>query len=200
MSKIFLFLFITFSLGSNGQTINSKKEIDSFLKSIPKGAKVEIKVTSSNQKGGQTALFINNYYGDTTKKITPQENIGWELDSFNGIKGISVFPIEGKWDNPFVTYPECWLITNESKDFIGGNFANNYYGQTGTQLLEFYGKKYKCIFNSYNKPCYTDEKLFIPLESGNLGFFLVGDNYDRTKQYIFNFGEIKYFPDFKKSK
>jgi hypothetical protein len=100
-----LIISIFLSLASHSQNITDtsslKKDFEKLLKKYGiKNTGYMISVNSINQKGGQTALVINNnYFGDT---LSEKNNIFYFFDTIGSKVSLYVAPNKGIWTSPFV--------------------------------------------------------------------------------------------------
>lgn len=182
---ISFFLFFSHKSGQaqTTDTVAFKKDFELLLKKYDINSKgYQINVTSINQKGGQTALVINNnYFGDT---LNGRNNFFWRIDSINNV--LVCGPLKGVWATPFFA-----MDINRPKVFAynPGNFSK--------VIHDIYenvnGKSHKLFTITTDTPNSQRDPMKIYLsEIGSEDFVIFGDFQDPLKKYLYKNGQVVY--------
>lgn len=167
-------------------TIGFKKDFEELL--IKYGIKNKgylINVMSVNQKGGQTALIINNNY--YTDSISDEENLLSYITNEKNRKCLKVSPKKGVWNSPFALSSSTSLEEHLLECGVG---LYDSFDVTATiQNFNISLKGYKC-----NIPCSKlPMTIYINISDPN-EMIMFGDWQDPYKTYIYTEGKIIWMP------
>jgi len=181
--------FITAAQNTSTDTAAFKKDFEDLLRKYGiKSKGYQINVTSINQKGGQTALIINNnYFSDT---LTAKNNFGFWIDTINNQKILICGPNKGVWITPFFAMDSIKYKTRAYDPGIG--LVTSIHGIYAT----IDNKEYSLAAVASNNSCSRMFPMKIYLSALTAeDFFLFGDLQDPLKTYLYTKGEVWYFGD-----
>ncbi len=174
--------------GSSYQGDFFKRDFEKLLKRYGiKSTTYQINVNSINQKGGQTALIINNnYFGDS---LTGKNNFGFWIDTSNNQKVLICGPLKGVWTTPFFAMDS----TKFKRAYDPGiGVTTNIHGIFAT----IDNKEYRLAAIASNNSCSQMFPMKIYLSAlASEDFILFGDLQDPLKTYLYKKGEVSYFGD-----
>ena len=128
-------------------------------------------------------------------KIDTKKNVSFSYDSFSGNYGIWVWPKEGRWDKPFVTYPMKFTPPRQvnllQSQFTSMSARRNDEYNFGVGVLLYWKYDSLAALLQYgNNVCKSDNKMFIPIFVAKC-FFIFGDDFDKKKMYYYEDGVVK---------
>lgn len=185
---VLLLILINSTNAQSFDSVNFKKDLNKLLNKYGIKFPSYQLVVSNNQKGGQTAFIITNNYYTNPNYVPDSINFEYKRIINDGQDTLlDVFPISGKWDNPFIVCQSELFDNDTPPAWIYAPGVGMSTSGTSNWDFTINDTVFKMTKLTITYPTASKERplrIAYKFIKKNPLFFIVGDDTDKNKWYI----------------